>query len=464
MNAGTNISGPGLDAHELRISHDAPVRSLAPEARNLEDATKPITAQALADLLAGGGMRGARGVGPRNAMKASAVFACVRTIANSIARMPLILYERTETGRERAKDHPLYRVLKDRPNPRMSSFSLRSTLMANTLLWGNGYAEIIRRGDGMPVAIVPIESDRVSPFIEGGELRYEVAMPAGDRVRLLARDVIHVPGLSYDGISGLSVISHARMTVAGALESDEFLATFLANGLKPSGVLQHPGKLGDAAVRRLRESFQAVYGGAANSGKPMILEEGMSWHTASMPLEDAQFIEGNYFRTEEIARWFNVPPHKIQHLARSTNNNIEQQSLDFLSDTLSPWVEAMEQELNYKLFGLAEDRFYCEHLTNAIIQMDANARGQLYERLSKVAGITPDEIRERENMNYLPEGRGRYPWIQSSNMPLPTEAQRDQLVESWIKKGAASPPGGAGGPGDGAGKPDPKTDDQVANS
>lgn len=458
MNAGTNISGPGLDASDVRIWRGPA------ESRNLEDATKPITAQALADLLAGGGLRGPRGVGPRNAMKVSAVLACVRAIANSIARMPLVVYERTDTGRERAKGHPIYQLLKLRPNPRMSSFSLRSTLMVNTLLWGNGYAEIVRRGDGRPASIVPIESDRVMPFVEDGELRYEVAMPAGERVKLLARDMIHVPGLSYDGMLGLSVIAHARMTISGSLESDEFASTLLANGLRPSGVLQHPGKLGDASVRRLRESFQAVYGGAANAGKPMVLEEGMTWQTTSMPLEDAQFIEGNYFRIEEIARWFNVPPHKIGHLLRSTNNNIEQQSLDFLSDTLSPWVEAVEQEFNYKLFGMDEERYYCEHLASSIIQMDANARGQLYERLFRLGSISPDEIRERENMNFLPDGRGRGTWTQSSNMPLPTEAQRDQLIESWIKKGAASPPGGAGGPGDGSGKPDPKTDDQVANS
>lgn len=456
------ISGPGLDtdAEPYMVN---PERSRGfHEARNLEDPTKPITAAQLADLLSGGATGSGKSVTPRSAMKVGAVFACVRVIANAIARMPLITYERTDAGRERAAAHPLYRLLKVRPNPDMSSFAFRSALVTNTLLWGNGYAEIIRRGDGRPQALIPIESDRVTPFREKGELRYRVSTD-GTPVTLLRRDVLHLPGLSFDGVCGLSVVAHARQTISAALAADEFSGTLLRNGLRPSGVLQHPGKLGEQAVRNLRESFTAVYGGSANTGKPLILEEGMIWASSAMPLEDAQFVESSYFRIEDIARWFGVPPHKVQHLLRATNNNIEQQSLDFLGDTLAPWVEALEQELNWKLFAPEEqDRFYAEHLTQAIVQMDANARGQLYERLFRVGSISPDEIRERENMNNVPDGRGRTHWTQSSNMPLPTEQQRDELIQAWIKKGSGSAPGGAGGPSDGSGQPDPKTDDQVA--
>ncbi len=453
------ISGPGLDAdHEPYMVNPERARGFH-EARNLEDPTKPITAAQLADLLSGGATGSGKSVTPRSAMKVGAVFACVRVIANAIARMPLITYERTDAGRERAAAHPLYRLLKVRPNPDMSSFAFRSALVTNTLLWGNGYAEIIRRGDGRPQALIPIESDRVTPFREKGELRYRVSTD-GTPVTLLRRDVLHLPGLSFDGVCGLSVVAHARQTIGAALAADEFSGTLLRNGLRPSGVLQHPGKLGEQAVRNLRESFTAVYGGSANTGKPLILEEGMTWASSAMPLEDAQFVESSYFRIEDIARWFGVQPHKVQHLLRATNNNIEQQSLDFLGDTLAPWVEALEQELNWKLFAPEEqDRFYAEHLTQAIVQLDTAARVALYKGLHDTRSISPDEIRERENMNDLPDGRGSVYVMPSSLMPAPTPEQADKLLEAWIKKGVGGKPSAGGEPG---GEPKPGADDQVA--
>jgi len=452
------ITGPGLEPDSFRLHHTPADR------RSIEDPNTPITPAQLADLLSGGSSDSGKPVTPRGSMKVGAVFACVRVIANAIARMPLITYERTAGGRERAVNHPLYHLLKVRPNPDMSAFTLRNTIMANALLWGNGYAEIVRRRDGVPTAIYPIESERVTPFREAGELKYRV-YTNGVPITLLRRDVLHLPGLSFDGLSGVSVVAHARQTIGAALSADEFSSALLRQGMRPSGVLTSPGELSPEAHLRLRESFNKTYGGAPNSGKPLILESGVTWSSSGMPLEDAQWVESSYFRIEDIARWFGVPPHKIQHLLRATNNNIEQQSLDFLGDTVAPWVEPLEQELNWKLFSAEEqERYYAEHLTQAIVQMDANARGQLYERLFRVGSISPDEIRERENLNNVPDGRGRTYWTQSSNMPLPTEQQRDELIGAWIKKGSGSAPGGAGGPSDGSGQPDPKTDGQVAGS
>jgi HK97 family phage portal protein len=442
----STITGPGLDQESVRAI-DA-----APEARSIEDPNKPISLAELANLLSGGTVAGVS-VTPNSAMKLAAVWACVRVISESIARMPFIVYERTPMGRERAKAHPLYWRLKMRPSDDTSSFAFRQALVAQMLLWGNGYAEIVRRGDGRPESLQLVESHRVTPTYAGNRLRYQVAMPAGPSVTLLPRDMIHVPGLSLDGVCGLSVIHHARLTIGAGLSSDKFQSTFLANGMRPSGVLEHPARLGKAATDNLRGSFEAVYGGPNNAGKPMILEEGMKWVSAAMPLVDAQYIETAYLRIEDICRWFGVQPHKIHHLLRATNNNIEHQGLDFLGDALGPKLEGIEQEFNYKLFDEDErDRYYVEHLTQAIIQLDSQARGQWYERMFRVGAISPDEIRERENLNYLPDGRGRTHWTQSSNMPLPTEEQADQLLDSWIKKGGAKPPA-KDDP-----EPEPKTD------
>ena len=432
------IAGPGLDtdAEPFMVT---PERARGfHEARNLEDPTKPITAAQMADLLSGGPTGSGKTVTPRTAMRLGAVWACVRVIANAIARMPLITYERTDAGRARATEHPLYRLLKVRPNPDMSSFTLRNTLIVNTLLWGNGYAEIVRRGDGTPQALIPIESERVTPFRAGGELRYRVVTD-GTPATLLPRDILHVPGISFDGVVGLSVVAHARQTIGAGLAADEFSGTLLRNGLRPSGVLQHPGKLGGQALTNLRESFQAVYGGSANSGKPLILEEGMAWHSSAMPLEDAQFVESSYFRVEDIARWFGVPPHKIQHLLRATNNNIEQQSLDFLGDTLAPWVACLEQELNWKLFSPDEqDRFYAEHLTQVIVQLDTEAWVKRIKAMRETGAISGDEIRAMENMNNLPDGRGKVYWMPGNMIQAVTPDQGDRLVEAWIKKGSGA--------------------------
>lgn len=432
------------------------------EQRSIEDATKPITTGALSEILSGGPTASGENVSPRTSLRLSAVWGCVRAISHALARMPLIVYERTDRGRERRGNHPLSSLLHLRPNPRMTSFSWRVAQMMQVLLAGNGYSEIVRRGDGRPVELVPLQFDQVEPFEAGGEVRYRVWRSDGTKAVLLARDVLHIPCMSFDGVTGLSVIRHARQTIGAAMAQEKWNAGFYARGCRANGVLEHPGKLGEDGLRNLRESWQAVYGGPDGVGKPVILEQGMKWNAApTISPEDAQFIETSQMRVEEICRWFGVPPHKVGHLLRATNNNIEQQSLDFLSDTVAPWAELVEQEMNWKLL-LPEERgtFYIEHLTQAIIAMDANARGQFYERLMRISAITPDEVRDRENLNRYEDGRGSYPWIQSSNMPTPTAVQKDRLVEGWIAKGAA--PGGAKGPGDGSGEPDPKTDDKIA--
>lgn len=436
----------------------------AAEARSIEDPNKPITAAMLADLMSGGPTASGENVNETTSMRLGTVWACVRAIAHALARMPLIVYERTDRGRERRPEHPLSVLLHQRPNPMMSSFSWRVAKVMGLLLGGDGFSEIVRRGDGRVQQLLPLQHNQVEPFRVAGELRYRVWREDGEKVILLARDVLHIPCMAFDGVRGLSVIKHARQTIGAALAQEKWNAGFYARGCRASGVLEHPAKLGTDAISNLRTSWQIVYGGADNTGKPIILEEGMKWNAApSISPEDAQFVETSQMRTEDICRWFGVPPHKVGHLLRATNNNIEQQSLDFLSDTVAPWAEAFEQEMNWKLL-LPEERgkFYIEHLTQAIIAMDANARGQLYERMMRIGAMTPDEVRDRENLNRYEHGRGAYPWIQSSHMPLPTAEQSVELVDSWIKKGAG--PGGANGPGDGSGKPDPATDDKVAKS
>lgn len=434
------ISGPGLD-------------DTAVERRNIEDPTKPLTMSALTELLTGGSVAG-EAVTPQSSMRVAAVWACVWAISTAIARMPLLTYQRTAGGRERATGHAVYRLLRTRPNPDMSAFTFLRTTIMQTLLWGNGYAEILRDRRGVPEALLPIQSYRVRPIRVDGELMYRVYTD-GETQTLLRRDVLHVPGLSYDGVVGLSVIAHARLTIAASLASDKYAANLMANGMRPSGAITHPGKLGRDAQNNLRESITLTYAGPANAGKPLILEEGMTWNANALPPEDAQFVEQATMRVEDICRWFNVPPHKIQHLLRATNNNIEQQSLDWLGDTVAPWAECVQQEVNWKLFDEAEmDEYYAEFLTQVLVQMDAKTRGELYGKMFATGSISPDEIRDRENLNHLPDGRGRVYYVPSNMMPAPTPDEAATLLQAYTSKA------GTGGPG----QPQPKTDDKVADA
>lgn len=420
------------------------------EARSsIENPNTPLTWASFAELLAGPPSGSGEPVNVRTALRVSTVWACVEIVSNSVARLPLITYRRKGDAddRERAKDHPLYRTLRLRPNQEMSAFSMVKTLVMNRMLSGAGYAEIVRRPDGITTELVPIETGRVTKFRAGGELRFQVAGINGAPAEmLLQRDIIHVPGLSFNGVDGLSVIACARETIGAALASDKFQGTMMRNGLRPAGVLKHPKTLTAPALARLRETFQATYGGSANAGKALILEEGMEWAAGVMTMDEAQFIETGQFRCEDICRWFGVAPHKVQNLLRSTNNNIEQQSLDFLSDTVEPVITPIEQEFNFKLFGPDEaDEYFCEFMRQKLIQMDANARGQLYARLLACGAICPDDICRWENLNALPDDRGKSHWIPMNLIPLMTPDQLGEYITAVIKKagsGGGAAPGG----------------------
>lgn len=422
----TIITGPGIE-------------QVSGEKRSIEDPTKPLNMSQLAELFSGG--PGRRNVTPRRSMRIAAVWACVGILSETIARIPFHLYKAREGGRDRVRDHPVSQLLSVRPNPENSPYTLKTSLVANRALWGRGHAEIVRNARGIVQEIIPIETERVRIGRSNGQRVYEVRR-GSDVVVLLPRDIVHVPGLSFDGFEDLSVIGHMRRSLGGAEAIEEAGSRVMENGMKPSGALKHPGKLGDQAFERLRASFAANYAGADNSGKVMILEEGMDFTAfGSMNFVDAQFIQQREFTIEDIARMFRVPPHKIGHLARSTNNNIEQQSLDFLGDTLDPLLIAIEEEMNWKLLTDEERAagMYIEAARQAVVQMDANARGALYERMIRVGAMNADQVAARENLPALPDRRGEVYTQAASQQPMPTPAQADELVVARIKSGAKSP-------------------------
>ena len=354
-----------------------------------------------------GGTTSGKAVNERTAMQTSAVYACVRILAESVAGLPLHVYERTAGGNKATKpSHPLYRLLHDEPNREMTSFVFRETLMSHLLLWGNAYAQIIRDGRGVPIALYPLLPDRVSvDRNNNGEIVYTYQSDKG-QVKLRHENVLHIPGLGFDGLIGYSPIAMAKNSIGMALATEEYGATFFANGANPGGVLEHPGVIKPEQADRLRESWQSQFGGA-NAHKVAVLEEGLKFHQMSIPPEQAQFLETRKFQINEIARIFRVPPHMVGDLEKSSFSNIEQQSLEFVKYTLDPWVVRWEQSLQQALILPSEKTtIFIKFNLDGLLRGDYQSRMQGYSTGIQNGFMSVNDVRSLEDMNLLAAEEG----------------------------------------------------------
>ena len=354
-----------------------------------------------------GGTTSGKAVNERTAMQTSAVYACVRILAESVAGLPLHVYERTANGSKSTKpSHPLYRLLHDEPNREMTSFVFRETLMSHLLLWGNAYAQIIRDGRGFPIALYPLLPDRMTvDRNESGELLYTYQSDKG-QVKLRRENILHIPGLGFDGLIGYSPIAMAKNAVGLALATEDYGATFFANGANPGGVLEHPGVIKPEQADRLRESWQSQFGGA-NAHKVAVLEEGLKFHQMSIPPEQAQFLETRKFQINEIARIFRVPPHMVGDLEKSSFSNIEQQSLEFVKYTLDTWVVRWEQSLQQALILPSEKAtIFIKFNLDGLLRGDYQSRMQGYSTGIQNGFMSVNDVRGLEDMNLLTAEEG----------------------------------------------------------
>ena len=347
-------------------------------------------------------------------MQTTAVYACVRILAETIASLPLHTYKHTARGKEKAKEHRLYYLLHDEPNPEMTSFVFRETLMSHLLLWGNAYAQIIRDGRGNVISLYPLLPDRmVVDRTQAGELYYEYQKDIGS-VILHRDEVLHIPGLGFDGLVGYSPIAMAKNAIGMALACEEYGATFFANGANPGGVLEHPGVVKDP--KRVRDSWNAVYQGSGNAHRVAVLEEGMKFQSIGIPPEQAQFLETRKYQTEEICRIFRVPPHLVASLDRATFSNIEHQSISFVDNTIIPWVSRIEQSLQRSLFTEAEKKVYFAKFNlNARLRGDAASRANFYQTMRQNGVMSANDIRELEEMNLIPDELGGSKYLVNGN-------------------------------------------------
>ena len=371
-----------------------------------------------------GGTTSGKPVNEHTAMQMTAVYSCVRILAEAVAGLPLHLYKYTENGsKEKALSHPLYFLLHDEPNPEMSSFVFRETLMTHLLLWGNAYAQIIRNGKGEVIALYPLMPNRIAVDRDSnGALYYsytrysdEVATMNGVTVTLRPSDVLHIPGLGFDGLVGYSPIAMAKNAIGMAIACEEYGAKFFANGAAPGGVLEHPGTIKDP--QKVKDSWNTAYQGSGNSHRVAVLEEGMKYQPIGISPEQAQFLETRKFQINEIARIFRVPPHMVGDLEKSSFSNIEQQSLEFVKYTLDPWVIRWEQAISRALLRSDEKKHYfAKFNVDGLLRGDYVSRMNGYATARQNGWMSANDIRELENLDRIPAELGGDLYLINGNM------------------------------------------------
>lgn len=349
-------------------------------------------------------------VDANSAMKVTAVWSAVKILSETIASTPVKVFERLpdDRGKRTATDHSIYRLIHTKPNRRQTSFEWRQQLGCHLALRGNHYSEL-RPGLRSPIGeIIPLHPDRTREvFADGDIVAYEVDDRPGRTPRiLLPEEVLHFQTLSHTGIRGLSIVDIFRDTIGLSLSAEEHGTRTLRNSARPSGALKHEKKLSKEAFANLKESFAEQYTGAANSGKPLILEEGMEWVPISMTPKDLEFVKSRSFQVLEFARIFRIPPHMLADLDRATFSNIEQQSLEFVTYTMLPWFTNLEQRMSVDLLSESDQRrFFIEFVVDGLLRADIKTRFEVYSIATQNGIYDRNTVLRKENENPIgPEG------------------------------------------------------------
>lgn len=380
-------------------------------------------------------------VSKEQALRVAAVWSCVRVLSETIASLPISLYERDENNQKKVKsDNPLNALISQQPSPLFNSFMFFERIMVDLSLDGNSYAYIERNNGGFPIGLHPIKCNDVDVFIspKGRGVYYEIKQSDSENTypkvgRVNGIDMIHIKGLSTNGIQGKSPIQMAAETLGIALALDKHAGAYFKNGSQLGGILKHPGTLKPETAKRLRESWSNNYSGTSNTGKTAILEEGMDFQARTIPNNQAQFIESRQYQISDICRIFRVPNHLVNDLSNATYSNIEAQQIDFVVHTITPWIKRIESELNAKLvpFKKRGTEYFKFNLT-AILRGDSKARADYYRTLVNIGVMSPDEVRKLEDLNSVGGASEDY-YMQSNMLPinrLGESTSREELNEN----------------------------------
>jgi HK97 family phage portal protein len=362
-----------------------------------------------------------KSVTPSSSMTVSAVYACVRVLSETVAQLPLNVYENTGDGNKRiATDHPLYFILHNEPNNEMSSFDFRQALMTHLLIWGNAYAQVVRNGKGEVLSLTPLLPNKmtVTRDTASKKLIYTYQSDLDGSQVFSKKEILHIPGLGFDGIQGFSPIAIAKNAVGIALAADEYGSKFFSNNATPNGILESDKPVGEKGIENLKTSWNTQFGGSANSHKIAVLEDGVKFKQMALSNSDSQFLETRKFQIDEIARIFRVPPHMIGDLEKSSFSNIEQMSLEFVMYSCNVWINKWEQALHQQLLLSTDDkkRFFFKFNLDGLLRGDYAARMAGYSTAIQNGVLSIDEVREKEDLNKLPAGMGGNLHLINGNM------------------------------------------------
>ena len=359
------------------------------------------------DMFMGGEANSGVHVDENNALCVGAVFACVSRLSETIGSLPIILYKRDGKGKTRATNKKLYSILHDLPNESMTAMTFKETLMTHCLLYGHAFAEIVRNGAGEVQALYPIMPYRVQIKIKNNKTYYFINLPDGKQKILSQRQVFYMPWLTVNGIEAYRPVMLAREIIGLSMATESFSAKYFKNGTNTGGVVEHPAKLSDPAFNRLKKSMQESYEGLGNAHRMLLLEEGMKFQKIIIPPNDSQMLESRKHQVEEIARFYNVPPHIIQDLSRATFSNIEEQGVYYAVHSIRPWAIRWEQAIYRCLLSEIDRReYFAELMIDALMRGNIESRYKAYAVGRQWGWLSINDIRNKENMDPITQDGG----------------------------------------------------------
>ena len=372
-----------------------------------------------------------------SALNYSAVYNAVYLISDTIAALPLGLKKKDDRKTLTVTTNPLHGVLHDQANPLMTAMTMREVSMAHVLLWGNSYAEIVRNRVGEVIELWPITPNRVQVKRFNGDLVYVIKITSGEEVTLFREQVLHVPGLGFDGYMGYSLVSLASNAIGLGLAMESFGSRYFGNGTHPGVIVSHPGKLSPEASDALQKSLVSAYSGLGKSHRLMLLEEGMALEKLTIPPNDSQFLESRQFQVPEIARWFNLPPHKLKDLTKSSFSNIDSEQISFLTDSILPWLIRLEQNYKMQLLSPIEKKqgLYFKHSVEGMLRASSKDRAVFYRAMWGIGVLSQNDIREKEDMDPIAGGDEYFipmnmqPVSQIGKEPVPESMPTDPPAE-----------------------------------
>ena len=364
-------------------------------------------------------------VSKETSLRLSTVWSCVKVISETIASLPISLYEKDSNDKRYVLfDNPLHHLVGEQPSTLYNSFSFFERALIDLCLDGNFFAYIERNNGGLPTQIIPIQCNDVKVYVspDGREVYYNIeqnsSIPYPISGRVGSENMLHIKGLSTDGLMGKSPIQSAAESLGISLAIEQFAGSFFKNGASVGGILKHPGTLKPETAKRLRASWNQTYSGSINAGKTAILEEGMDFFPRQIPNNQAQFLETRQYQISDICRVFRVPNHLVNDLSNATYSNIEAQQIDFVVHTITPWIKRIEIALNHKLIPNKDrGKNYFKFNLTALLRGDSKSRADYYRTLLNIGVLSPDEVRAFEDLNSM-GGPSESVYMQSNMMPL----------------------------------------------